>query len=296
MDGSSFTIGQQAQGPPALAASALEAATPDEPRRSQELRFDRAHWTSVACAALAHLAVVLILLAVDDEAMGSEGVALETIAVSMVSAVPSISAPETRPADATELRADTDEPAAEAASQSTSDQERQPTEPIAPPLTLDLPPEPFPLPDAPTLPARFTERPPEPERPARERIEEPAEARAEPTPPRTASAPVVTGALPQQSSAEAATGVVRAYARQISGVLDRNKPRARGMAGEVKVQFVVGLDGKPLLPRLLNSSGNAKLDEIVLLAIGKMDFPAPPREMNLSQRTFNVPFAYRPAR
>lgn len=292
MDGSSFTIGQQAQSAAALTAPALEAAA-----HSRDKRFDRAHWTSVACAALAHLAAILFLLAADDEAMGSEGVALETIAVTMVSAVPSISAPETRPADTIELRADADEPAAEAVSQSAADQKRRPAEPIAPPLALDLPPEPSPLPDAPTLPARLTERPPEPERPVRELAEEkPTETRAEPTPPQAASAPVVTGALPQQSSAEAATGVVRAYARQISGVLDRNKPRARGMAGEVKVQFVVGLDGKPLPPRLLNSSGNAKLDEIVLLAIGKMDFPAPPREMSLSQRTFNVPFAYRPAR
>jgi len=293
VDGSSFTIDGQTEekvrpAPPVLAAVPLSIM----PHR--QAGGDKAHWLSVAGAAIAHVALIAFMFTADSDAMGDEGVALETIAVSIVAAVPTISAPETKPADNPDVRPDADDQQVESAPQQ---QQEQPKEAARPTLTLDLPPEPELQADVPTLPARQPDQQHEPREvtqapPAEIPVEKPADTSVS----NAAASAVVTGAIQQLSSAEAAPGIVRAYARQISGVLDRNKPRAKGLTGEVKVQFVVGSEGRTQTAKLLASSGNQRLDDLVLGAVAKMEFPAPPREMSVSQRTFNVPFAYRIAR
>ena len=105
--------------------------------------------------------------------------------------------------------------------------------------------------------------------------------------------PLKVSILPSVSSGEASSGVVRAYAGTISKVLDRQKPRSGGRTGKVQVQFVIDTAGKSAVPVVLASSGNQRLDEIVVEAIQRMDFPAPPPQMSERQRTFKVPFAFR---
>ena len=152
----------------------------------------------------------------------------------------------------------------------------------------------LPPPEAIALPARQpdAERVPEPivrEEPPVARKPEPKEPeQAQPQP-----QPAAPAAMPSVSTAEASPGTVRLYALAISKVLDARKPRSRGLRGQVRVQFVVDTGGRPEPPVVLASSGIARLDEIVLEAIRQMEFPPPPREMSLRQRTFNVPFAFR---
>jgi protein TonB len=86
---------------------------------------------------------------------------------------------------------------------------------------------------------------------------------------------------------------VRAYASSVSKVLDRQKPRSRGVKGLVRIQFTVDAGGRPSAPLVLASSGSPRLDDMVIEAVSRMKFPAPPPQMSPRQRTFTVPFAFR---
>lgn len=257
---------------------------------------------SVGLAAALHVAVLIAMLPSPSDAFGEDGVALETIAVSIVDSLPVISAPETKPAEKSSLQPDADEPQPEAPDETVEAAKEAPKEPepLKQALALDLPPEPVPPPpEAIALPARKPDAKPDTEVVLREPPPEPTKEepvkpeRIETAAPQPPPLPETAAASEAMSSAEAAPGVVRAYARSVSSVLDRLKPKARGMRGQVKVQFVVDPTGRAEPPRVLSSSGNTRLDDIVVAAIARMEFPPPPPEMNLRQRTFNVPFAYR---
>ncbi len=327
MDGDASNFGVVENGPaeapaPTLTAVALDL---DRPRAdSDRLR----HATCLALAAATHALLIAAFLLPRTDALGDEGVALETIAVSIVDAVPVIAAPEPPPSPAAEqpLRADKpiNEPEVphevvpEVMQEPQTPEPHQPTEeettpkPERPALALDLPPEPTPPPpDALVLPARPPELEPWPEPVVRDATPPPIENKEDeaekqeqktetkqavakpPPPPLPPPPPPAPAAPPAVSSAEAAPGVVRAYARRISIALDKGKPRSRGMRGKVVVQFTVDTDGKPLPPKVLASSGNPRLDDLVVGAISRIGFPSPPPEMSLRQRTFNVPFEYR---
>jgi TonB family protein len=261
----------------------------------------RRHWLSVLAAAAAHVALIAALLPVRSDTLGDDGVSLETIAVSIVDSVPMLSAPETAPSEASASQPDPDADAAtpdtqpEAPAAKPEERTADP-EPPKQALALDLPPEPVPPPpEAPSLPARQPEAELDP---APVVIEEPQPlpeppretAAAAPAPPPTPAAPA---ALPSQSSAEANSGVVRAYAGSISRVLDRRKPRNRGIKGIVRIQFVIAPTGRAENPFVLATSGSPTLDNLVVTAVERMEFPPPPAAMSLRQRTFNVPFAFR---
>jgi len=259
------------------------------------------HWLAVLVAGVAHVALIAALLPARTDAMGDGGVTLETIAVSIVDTVPKLSAPETVQSETSLAPPDavTDDANSEAPPDAPA---TKPEEAAAEPkpqkqaLALDIPPETVPPPpDALALPAR----PPDAERdPPTVVTEEPPPARDEPrerafTAPAPPPAPAALSALPSQSSAEASSGVVRAYAGSVSRVLERQKPRNRGIKGQVRVQFVIGPSGRAEPPLVLATSGSANLDSLVVTAIQSMNFPLPPPEMSLRQRTFNVPFAFR---
>ncbi len=284
---------------PVLEAVSLHLDRP--PRRSERL----SHVSALLAAAIAHALLIAAFLLPRSDALGDEGVALETIAVSIVDAVPVISAPETKPSEAIEPLPVAEEPVAEHSPEKPEPRkevEKEP-EPEAPALALALPPEPEPPPpDALVLPSRQPEPEPVPvvrdepkppiEKPP-EKVEDAENEQKEVVAAEPPAAAVAPAALPSVTSAEAAPGVVRAYARRISIALDRNKPRSRGMRGKVVVQFVVDTDGKPQRPEVLKSSGNPRLDDLVVAAIVRVPFPPPPPDMSVRQRTFNVPFEYR---
>ncbi len=283
---------------PVLEAVSLHLDRP--PRRSERL----SHVSALVAAAMAHALLIAAFLLPRSDALGDEGVALESIAVSIVDAVPVISAPETKPSEAIEPLPVIEEPLAEPSPETPEPRkevEKEP-EPEAPALALDLPPEPEPPPDALVLPSRQPEPEPVPvvrdepkppiEKPP-EKVEDAEKEQKEVVAAEPPAPAVAPAALPSVTSAEAAPGVVRAYARRISIALDRNKPRSRGMRGKVVVQFVVDTNGKPQPPKVLTSSGNARLDDLVVAAIVRIPFPPPPTEMSVRQRTFNVPFEYR---
>jgi TonB family protein len=288
---------------PSLAAGA---------RDSQAVRRWRDHLgraLSLLAAVGLHAALIAGTLLQGDDSPGDAGTALETVAVSLVGSVPvySAPAPETPVAERDQPQ-DTETPPVDEAVSEPAEASPTPTdkpeteqppenaEPRKQALALDLPPEPVPPPpEAIALPAREPERERDPEPVLRD--EQPPERKDEvkpaQPPPQPDATPPASAVMPQVTMAEAAPGVVRAYAGALSKVLDRRKPRSRGLRGMVRVQFVVDPVGRPEGLMVLASSGSEKLDELVLEAIRTMEFPAPPPEMSLRQRTFNVPFAFR---
>ena len=99
--------------------------------------------------------------------------------------------------------------------------------------------------------------------------------------------------MPAASAAEASPGTVRAYERRVSKLLDAGKPGSRGLRGRLLIQFVIGAEGKPEHAVVLQSSGTPALDERVLAALQRLEFPPPPAAMTPQQLTFNVPYVYR---
>ena len=134
------------------------------------------HWLSVGVAAALHAALLIAMLPSQTDAFGDDGIALETIAVSIVDSLPVISAPETKPAETSSLVPDVDEPQPEAAEETAEAAKETPKEPepLKQALALDLPPEPVPPPpEAITLPAREPDAKPDTEVVLREPPPEP---------------------------------------------------------------------------------------------------------------------------
>ena len=295
MDGSSFDAAHAGAGvfpedAPELTALLLPPSDRPDARERSRHRF------ALGVAAAAHLALLAALLPYEHDDLGDEGIALETIAVSIIDAVPVVSAPEANASEAREQQTDADQ-----AKDSAQRPEPQPKpddtveEPVPPKpsLALDVPPEP-PAPDASSLPAREAVAKPDPEPVVREppRTAQLSEA-TPPQPPPAAAAPMV---LPSISSAEASPGIERAYAKRLAQLLDSRKPRSRetlGLRGRVIVQFMVDAAGKPERATVLATSGSSRLDGLAIATIERLEFPAPPPEMSQRQRTFNVPFAFR---
>lgn len=278
MDGCAFISGEVATGTVRPKAAQPQALPPLDVRLSPiNDRCLRA--LSFSLAAILHLAVMAAILHASGDALGEDGVSLESIAVSLVDSIPVLSAPETAASHAAVFQVLPDDA-------NPTEQKAQPVEKAA---LHDLPPAPVPPPhEAISSPALL------PEAAIREAVHEPPKQNARPAEPAAPpSPPAAPAALPSLSAAEATAGAVRAYARQVSGVLDRHKPRSGGLRGQLRIQFVVTTEGKAEPTRVLSSSGIARLDEIVVAAIQRMTFPPPPADMSLMQRTFNVPFAYR---
>jgi protein TonB len=237
---------------------------------------DRREWLSLAVAIAAHLAILALLIPRTAEAPGDDGVALEAIAVSLIDSQALISAPQATPSEPSEAPTeDAAEPAPPEQASVQVEAQKQPD-----PTEEPVPQEVSPLPAPPQQTAKEeTKKPDEP----------PAEKQTAQTPPPAAAPPV----LPSQTIAEAAPGVVRAYASSISKLLDRGKPKSHRIKGEVVVNFVIDARGRSEPPVITRSSGNSQLDDLVIAAIQRMDFPTPPPEMSLRQRTFIVPFRFR---
>ena len=301
MDGSAFKSASSDTGTSRAAGTDdLFETAPIDVTAPAKIQDDHRHWLSVLAAAVAHVAIIAALLPAPSDAMGENGVSLEAVAVSIVDSIPRHSTPETASdSNSKQPDAETDEATTQSQPEATEAQPvQQPDkpQPQKQALALDLPPDAVPPPlDAPALPARK----PDAERdPRAVHVEEPVQPREDQrekasTTPAAHNEPAAPARLPSQSAAEASSGVVRAYAGSISRVLDRQKPRSRGLTGQVRIQFVIDQAGRAEPPVVLATSGNAALDSLVITAVQRMDFPPPPPEMNQRQRTFNVPFSFR---
>ena len=93
--------------------------------------------------------------------------------------------------------------------------------------------------------------------------------------------------------AAASPGAVREYARYVAQALAKTKPKGSGGLGTVRVKFVIAGDGGLATVEITKTSGNAKLDDIVLGAVHHTKFLVPPAGMTPLQLTYEVPYHFK---
>lgn len=93
--------------------------------------------------------------------------------------------------------------------------------------------------------------------------------------------------------AKAVFGELDAYTRSVNSAIERTKPVSPGVAGLVVVEFVISETGRLQDLRVTTSSGNPRLDDMVLLSVRKAQFQVPPVTATLRDRTFEVNYSYK---
>jgi TonB family protein len=288
VDGSAFDVvdvGERAEaaGAPILLCATAAIAPPPPSTLKERL----VQPLTVGLAAAAHLALLVAMLPVEAEVLGDGGLALESVSVAIVERVPAV-APPSAGAETAPVEQMADEPQHEAApAEPIEKAEAYPSKPLD--KLPDMAPDEAPSADAMPIAVKPTDPELKPE-PPKER--EPEPARKEPVQQQTA----VTAAAPEVvvavAAVEASSGVVKAYESALSRVIASRPPRPRGLKGRLVVELVIGPDGKPETTSVIEPSGRRALDEAVLVALRRLQFPVPPPAMTLRQRTFHQAFVY----
>ena len=100
---------------------------------------------------------------------------------------------------------------------------------------------------------------------------------------------------PASGAAVASVGEVQAYSVSVVETLAKARPRAAaGMEkGTVLVSFEIAENGLPVNVRVGKSSGKPRIDRMVINAIQTTNFPPPPAQATLAQRTYALPYVFR---
>lgn len=260
---------------------ALRAIVAIAPAAPASLKERLALPIAVGFAAAAHLAMLVAMLPVEADALGEGGVAPESVAVAIVERVPMVSLPSAG-AQASPVEEVADEPQQEAASADTARKVE-----ADPPKPAEVVPEPSP--DGEIAQAITPVAEPKPDEPPKRVVEPPAQDTVQQ--PATAAA-ALSELVAAVAAVEASSGVVKAYESQLSRIIASRPPRSRGLRGRVVVELVIGKDGKPKSTTVIEPSGQQALDAAVVAALQRLQFPVPPLEMTLRQRTFHQAFVY----
>lgn len=94
------------------------------------------------------------------------------------------------------------------------------------------------------------------------------------------------------AAATASPGDMTQFEIEVRDALGRNRPAFPGATGHVEVVFGLSAFGDLRSVSITRSSGNDKLDKIVLRTIKATRFPLPPAGMSDLQRSFSVPFDF----
>lgn len=267
----------------ALSAEAGGDATPDltgdaqrpadnvaGPRERRSLIVSAIISVSVHCA-FAALAVFAIQRASDP---GSAGQVIEAIEISLVAS------------EVIESRTAQSEQAAAAPMQPTTEESQDSEKTAAPakPSETDGSPEDAMLAATP---------PPEQSDESLNAVADPPRSEPPPSQSPASAQSGVSARPPVQGAAAASAGEMNRFASQVRATLGRNKPRVQNLKGTLVIAFTIARDGAVAQARIDQSSGQDRLDQIVLNAVRKIVFPPPPPSASDRQRTFVVPFRIR---
>jgi protein TonB len=89
-----------------------------------------------------------------------------------------------------------------------------------------------------------------------------------------------------------ASGKSDAFTRSVIAALMKTRPGPFALWGSALVSFQVSETGKLLYVRLLDSSGNAALDDAALNAIRKARFERPPPGLTSQERTYIIEYVF----
>ncbi|NJO23853.1 MAG: energy transducer TonB, partial [Sphingomonadales bacterium] len=93
--------------------------------------------------------------------------------------------------------------------------------------------------------------------------------------------------------AAASAGALREYARYVTQALAKAKPKGIGAAGTVKVKLAIAPRGGLASVEIVRSSGNRRLDAMVIVAVQHAALPTPPPGLTPAQLTYEVPYHFR---
>jgi protein TonB len=88
---------------------------------------------------------------------------------------------------------------------------------------------------------------------------------------------------------------IRQIQREVNKLATRNYPRTAvrmGLEGRLRLALMIGKDGTIRSVRLLTSSGHAVLDEAASEAVMRIRVPAPPAELQWTEREIPLPIRY----
>lgn len=128
-----------------------------------------------------------------------------------------------------------------------------------------------------------TEAPPAPRRPPPQK---PQTARA--PPPQARAAPSRQASQP----AQARSGQVTEFAKQVVAALAKAKPAAPGVTGKVTVTVVVAFGGGVRTARVTGSSDRKDLDTLALEAAKKAKLPPPPADVTTDDLFYDVEYVF----
>lgn len=98
----------------------------------------------------------------------------------------------------------------------------------------------------------------------------------------------------EEGRTAAAEGERQRYASEVMRRLASNMPRPAGNAiGVVRVNFLIDAEGRVSDARVARSSGDARLDQLVLSTVRSTTFSAPPPSMREGERRYEIPYIFR---
>ena len=145
----------------------------------------------------------------------------------------------------------------------------------------------------PVEPARAEPKPPEPKPAQKAEAKPPAEAKQERPPMQTSSITPRASVATSIDVARARAGELAGYQRSVAGILSTKKPDAIGETAKVLVWFMIGRNGRVREIELLEPSGNARVDALVLDHYKKLAFPPPPPHLSGTDLAFRIRVAVR---
>lgn len=234
----------------------------------------RLEWIGLAIALTVHVALLVAMVPRAFEQMGDGGYQLDTIAVDVVSSASLIRA-----------GSNSGGPIADA--------------PIVEEAPADAPAEAAPV-EPPREKASADEPPSEIALAKPEPVMEPKEKQPDPGPERekqmTALAQpavaIAAAVAPPPAEAQNA-GLQQEYAKQVVAAITKARPKGNGRAGKVVVTFVIDPMGRAADVHVTQSSGRRALDDLVVSAVSRIDFPRPLAGLTEAQRRFLVPYEFR---
>jgi TonB family protein len=248
-------------------------------------------WTLALTLSLAlHAALGLWAISYFVRAPGGQGVQLEGIEVSIVSA-----------ATLESLRASNDVgggsagPLAETAGQSL---ERDAMVPQTTPMAAPEKPEITVLTardaNAPVVAIADLEKPTEP-KPRESEVTAVAvvQPKAAATQAGGAVAEAAVPAVPLAAARQAAPGEVMRYAADVRQALNKSRRQSGWPAGKLRLTFQVMDNGHVANAAIAEGSGSARLDKLALAWIEAAKLPVPPVGLMLAQRTYDLPMTFR---
>jgi periplasmic protein TonB len=244
-------------------------------------------WITVIASTAIHMGALVMLAPGDDVSnRGRRGAERDAVGVEIItlaaleslSAKPAAAATETPGADA----ATTQDQTAIAGATAMPALDRLPDAAITPPMPgageTPAATEPAPVkpaePDVPSQPAASAD------------ISQAASVAA------LAAASAGTMTQDGSAAATASAGDMSQFEIDVRDALGRHRPSFTGATGHVEVVFGLTEAGDLRTVSIARSSGNDKLDKIVLRAIRSTLFPLPPAGMTDLQRSFSVPFDF----